>query len=93
MGFRQSQHLITQHLINNEFVYYKNAGLLVDYCDDLISSLDSHSDSTHSLQSKFFNAKFLQICSNKETNTSTSYMARGWENFHKICIFGENLFL
>ncbi len=26
-------------------------GLLVDYCDVFISCLDSHSDSTHSLQS------------------------------------------
>ncbi len=27
-------------------------GLLVDYCDVFISCLDSHSDGTHSLQSK-----------------------------------------
>ncbi len=28
----------------------KNNMLLVDYCDVFISSLDSHSDGTHSLQ-------------------------------------------
>ncbi len=27
--------------------------LLVDYCDVFISCLDSHSDGTHSLQSKY----------------------------------------
>ncbi len=39
----------------------------------LISCVGSHSDGTHSLQkdplvSKSFNAKFLQICPDEETN-------------------------
>ncbi len=43
------------------------------------------SDGTHSLQgihlvSKWCNAKFVQICSNEETNYSTSQMAWGWVN-------------
>ncbi len=33
-------------------------------------TLNSHSDGTHSLQSKWCNAKFLQICSDEETNSS-----------------------
>ncbi len=38
------------------------------------------------LVSKWYNATFLQICSNKETNSSTSRMA--WVNFQQIFIFG-----
>ncbi len=51
-------------------------GLLVDYCDVFISCLDSHSDGTHSLQRiyKWCNAKFLKICSNEETNSSTVHL-------------------
>ncbi len=29
---------------------FESCGLLVDYCDALINSLNSHSDGTHSLQ-------------------------------------------
>ncbi len=50
-------------------------GLLVDYCDVFISGLDSHSDGTHSLQGiQWRNAKFLQICSEVVTNSSTPWM-------------------
>ncbi len=43
----------------------------LDYCDDFINS---HSDGTHSLQedplvSKWFDAKFLPIFSDEETNS------------------------
>ncbi len=38
--------------------------------------------------SKWCNAKFLQICSDKETNSSTSCIAWGWVHFQKIFIFG-----
>ncbi len=34
------------------------------------------------LMSKWCNARFLQICSNEETNSSTSWMASGWKHFH-----------
>ncbi len=34
------------------------------------------------------NAKFIQICSDEETNSSTSWMACGWEHFQQIFIFG-----
>ncbi len=65
-------------------------GLLVDYCDVFISCLDSHSDGTHSLQtvedpllSKCCNATFLQICSDEETNSSTSWKAWEWVDFYQ----------
>ncbi len=50
----------------------------------VISCLGSHSDGTHSLQrSKRCNAKFLQICSDEETNSSNSWMDRMdfWVNY------------
>ncbi len=34
------------------------------------------------LVSKWCNSKFFQICSDEETNSSTSWMARGWVNFY-----------
>ncbi len=34
------------------------------------------------LVSKWCNAAFLQICSDEETNSSTSWMAWGWVHFH-----------
>ncbi len=39
------------------------------------------------LVSKWSNAKFLQICSDKETNSSTSWMAWGWVEFQWILFF------
>ncbi len=36
-----------------------------------------------SLVSKLYNAKFLQICCDEETNSSTSWMAWGWVHFHR----------
>ncbi len=41
------------------------------------------------LVSKWCNAKFIQICSDKETNSSTSWMAWGWVNFLQIFILGK----
>ncbi len=43
--------------------------LFVDYCDVV------HSDGTHSLMSKWCNVEFLQINSDEETNSSTSWIA------------------
>ncbi len=40
------------------------------------------------LVSKWCNAKFLQICSDEETNSSTSWMAWRWVNFQQMLIFG-----
>ncbi len=40
------------------------------------------------LVSEWCNAKFLQICSHKETNASTSWTAWGWVNCQQIFIFG-----
>ncbi len=40
------------------------------------------------LVSKWCNAKFLQICFDKETNSATSWMAWGWVKFQQIFIFG-----
>ncbi len=60
----------------------------VDYCDCFISCLDSHSDGTHSLQSKLYNAAFTQICSDEETNLlKCEYI------FSKFLISGELLLL
>ncbi len=39
------------------------------------------------LVSKWCNVKFLQICSDEETNWSTSWMAWGWIQFQQIFIF------
>ncbi len=41
----------------------ESCGLLMDYCNVFISCSDSHSDGTR-------NAKFLQICSDEEINSS-----------------------
>ncbi len=54
----------------------------VGYCDVFISCLDSHSDGTHSLQRII--GKFLQICSDEETNSSSPWMAWGWVNVQQI---------
>ncbi len=50
----------------------------VDNCDTFINCSDSHSDGTHSLKRIHWracdNAKFLQTCSDEQTNSSTSWM-------------------
>ncbi len=38
------------------------------------------------VMSMWCNAKFLQICSDEETNSSTSWMACGWVHFQQIFI-------
>ncbi len=56
---------------------------LVDYCDVLMSCLDSHSDGTHSLQSIHWWASdaILDFSkSDEETNSSTSWTA--WRRGH-----------
>ncbi len=66
------------------------SGLLVDYCDVFSSSLDSHSDGTHSLQSIHCwdsNAMTHFSKSDEETNSSTSWMDWGWAHFQQIFIF------
>ncbi len=69
-------------------------GLLVDYCDVFISCLYSHSfwrypfTAEDPLVSKWYNAKFLQICFDEETNSSTLWMAWGWVNVELNFIFG-----
>ncbi len=40
------------------------------------------------LLSKWCNAEFHQICSDEETNSSTSWMDWGWEYFQQFFIFG-----
>ncbi len=40
------------------------------------------------LMSKWCDAKFLQICSDEETNSSASWMTWGWVNCQQICISG-----
>ncbi len=42
------------------------------------------------LVSKLCNVTFLQICSDKQTNSSTSWMAWGWAHFQQIFIFWMN---
>ncbi len=39
------------------------------------------------LVSKWCNAKFLQICSDEETNSSISWMAGGWAHFQQMFTF------
>ncbi len=66
-------------------------GLLVDYCDVFISCLYSHSDGTHSLQRIHWWASDAMLHfskSDEETNSSTSWMARGWRPFQQILICG-----
>ncbi len=73
------------------------SGLFVDYCGVFISCLDSHSDGTHStaedpLMSKWWNATFLQIWSNEETNSSTSLILNFnfWMNYAFILNYIQN---
>ncbi len=60
-------HSFTLHKM---YIYeHESCGLLEVYCDFFfITFLDSHSDGTHSLQwnlvSKWYDAKFILICSN-----------------------------
>ncbi len=75
MNFNQKQwfevkNVLMDLFLTNSFPHKK----LIDVqdCDVFISCLDSHSDGTHSLQSKstslvskFCNATFLQICSDE----------------------------
>ncbi len=66
-------------------------GSLVDYCDVVISCLDSHSDGTHSLQSIHWWASdaMLQFSkSDEEKNSSTSWVTRGCAHFQQTFIFG-----
>ncbi len=54
----------------------------VDYCDAIISCLDSFwrhpFTAVDPLLIKWRNATFLQIFSDEETNSSTSWMAGEW---------------
>ncbi len=68
----------------------KRCGLLVYYWDVFISFLNSHSDGTHSLQSIHWwwcYDAFFQVCSDEETNSSTSYMAWRWVKVSANTIF------
>ncbi len=57
----------------------ESCGLLVDYCDVFISSLDSHSDGIHSLQrTKWCNAKFSPIYPNLLHLSTLSKFIFGW---------------
>ncbi len=38
--------------------------------------------------SKWCNAKFIQICSDEATNSSTFWMAWGWAHFLQVFVFG-----
>ncbi len=77
-------------------------GLLMNYCDVLISCLDSFwrhpFTAEDTLVNMWCNAKSLQICSDEETNSSTYWMSWEWVNmkktklhkimkFHKISIY------
>ncbi len=58
---------------------------LVDYCDVFINSLNSFPaghplTAEDQLVSKWCNAKIIQNWSNENTNSYTSWMARGWIN-------------
>ncbi len=63
--------------------------LLVDYCYDFIIMFYILTAPIHcrgSIGEQWCNAKFLQICSNELTNSSTSWMAWGRVNFQQIFI-------
>ncbi len=65
----------------------------MDYCDYELFGLSfwwHPFTAADTLVSKWCNAKFLQICSDEETNSSTSWMAWGWVNFKHISIFWVN---
>ncbi len=71
-------------------MFVRNSVLLVNNCDVLISSLDSHSDGTHSLQMIHWWASDIMLHfskSDEETNSSTSWMAWGWVHFQPILVF------
>ncbi len=59
--------------------------ILVDYCDVFISgwTLILTDRCIHSIgEQVMYNAKLLQICSDEEINSSTSWMAWGWVIIH-----------
>ncbi len=45
----------------------------------------------HPLVSKWCNAKFIRICSDEETNSSTSWMAWEWVKFQQMFVFSWNI--
>ncbi len=56
-----------------------------------LAAIRTHSDGTHSqhpLMSKWCNVKFLQIYTDEETNSSTSWMVWVWVHFHQMFCFG-----
>ncbi len=62
------------------------------WIDVFICGLDSYSDGTIPFRedpfvSKWCKAKFLQICSDEETNLSTSWVAWGWVHFQQLLYF------
>ncbi len=66
----------------------------VDYCDVIISCLDSHSDGTHSLQSVRCWASDAMLYfskSDEETNSSTSWMIWGRGHVQLISILGWSI--
>ncbi len=66
-----------QLYISNELIVWNH----VDYCDVFIWWHPFTAEDP--LVSKWCNAKFLQICSHEETNSSTSWMAWGWVHFQQ----------
>ncbi len=65
----------------------KSYEFLVDYRNVFISSLDYHSDGTHSLQRIHWWASDAMLYFSKN-KLSTSLMACGWAHFQQIFIFG-----
>ncbi len=54
----------------------ESLGLFVDYCDVIISCLDSNSDGTHSLQRIPWRAIDVLLVS--QMNTQNLHLHRGW---------------
>ncbi len=65
-------------------------GILVDYC---LSDVWTILTAPIHYNSKLFNATFLQIRPDKETNSSTSWMAWGWIHFQWILMYGLTIHL
>ncbi len=96
--FRQDDFSLDKAMLRIDDLYFswkqrfevKNFWIIDLFTIIIISCLDSHSDGTHSLQRIHWlasNAKFLQICLDEETNSSTSW---GRVYFQQFFIF-ENI--
>ncbi len=79
-------------LINTQMVVdrLESCGLLEDYCDVLSAVWTLIVTAPIRCRGSIVMLNFIQICSDEETNSSTSWMACGWILFSAFTFFGVN---